>query len=110
MQVAEVYQQYAGHNLATAIKKEFSGDIESGLLAILKYAINKADFFATLLHESMAGMGTNDNQLIRLIVTRSEVDLKDIKVAFQHKYGKSLRSWIEVGVFFLDEVDKTLTN
>lgn len=51
----------------------------------------------------MAGMGTNDNQLIRLIVTRCEIDLNDIKSAFEQKYGKSLRSWIKVGliIFFL---------
>lgn len=57
---------------------------------------NKAEFFASRLHKSMAGLGTNDNQLIRLIVTRCEIDLNDIKSAFEQKYGKSLRSWIKV--------------
>lgn len=44
----------------------------------------------------MAGIGTNDTQLIRLIVTRCEIDLNDIKVAFERLYGKNLRSWIKV--------------
>ena len=44
----------------------------------------------------MAGAGTNDRQLIRLIVTRCEVDMEDIKREFNAKYGKSLESFIKV--------------
>lgn len=62
-----------GHTLEKAIKKEFSGDIMEGLLAIYKCVTNKAEYFASRLHKSMAGLGTNDKQLIRVIVTRSEV-------------------------------------
>lgn len=48
----------------------------------------------------MAGLGTNDTQLIRIIVTRCEIDLNDIKTAFEQKYGKSLRSWIKVKKYY----------
>lgn len=85
-----------GHGLEKAIRNEFSGDIMDGLFAILECTTNKAEFFAKRLHKSMAGIGTNDNQLIRVIVTRCEIDLNDIKVAFERLYGKSLRSWIKV--------------
>lgn len=85
-----------GHSLDEAIEKEFSGNIRDGLKAILQCSIDKTEFFASRLYKSMKGLGTNDSQLIRLIVSRSEIDLKDIKLAFERLYGKSLRSWIKV--------------
>lgn len=62
-----------GHSLEKAIKKEFSGDIMEGLIAIFRCVTNKAEYFASRLHKSMAGIGTNDKQLIRVVITRCEV-------------------------------------
>jgi hypothetical protein len=42
------------------------------------------------LNNALAGAGTRDNILIRIVVTRSEVDLKDIKDAYAAKYEESL--------------------
>lgn len=64
--------------------------------SLAKCCKSKVDFFADRLHNAMAGMGTNDKTLIRIIVSRSEIDLGDIKEAFANKYGKSLESWIKV--------------
>ena len=93
--IAQEYEKIAGKPLEKDIKKEFSGDIEDGLLAILRVAQNKPEFFASRLHKSMAGIGTTDKSLIRLVATRCEIDMMDIKDAFQRKYGKSLKSFIK---------------
>ncbi|XP_034840111.1 annexin B9-like isoform X1 [Maniola hyperantus] len=98
MQLAAVFQEYhslTGHDIDDAIKAEFSGDLEKALRAIVKVVRNKPLFFAERLHKSMKGLGTNDRQLIRIMVTRCEVDLGDIADMFQSKYGESLQSWIE---------------
>ena len=66
------------------------------VLIPVKSVRSKAAFFAERLHDSMAGMGTKDKALIRIMVTRCEVDMVDIKNAFQAKYGKTLESFISV--------------
>lgn len=93
--IAQEYEFITGHTLEKDIKKEFSGEIKDTLLAILRYSDNQPEFFARCLYKSMAGLGTNDKSLIRLIVTRCEIDMIDIKEEFERKYGKTLKSFIK---------------
>lgn len=66
-----------------------------GMSYIFRCLNNKADFFAHQLHDAMEGLGTNDQKLIRLIITRCEIDMVEIKGAFQRMFGKSLKSFIK---------------
>ncbi|XP_063994637.1 annexin B9-like isoform X1 [Diachasmimorpha longicaudata] len=96
-QLIQIFQEYhniTGHTIRDAIENEFTGDIKKGLLAIVKCVENRAQFFAEQLYKSMKGMGTDDRRLIRLIVTRSEIDMGEIKQEFSRTYGKSLEDFI----------------
>uniref|UniRef100_A0A0N4ZNZ6 Annexin n=1 Tax=Parastrongyloides trichosuri TaxID=131310 RepID=A0A0N4ZNZ6_PARTI len=89
------YEKVANHTIEHAIEGEFSGDLKDALIAIVNVARNTPDYFATLLHESMKGLGTRDKDLIRIIVSRSEIDLKDIAMAYERKYGTTLNHAIK---------------
>lgn len=66
----------------------------------MKSVRDKSSYFAKRLHESMAGFGTNDRALIRIVATRCEIDMVDIKNAYMSMYGKSLEADIAVRIIF----------
>ncbi|MFS7953576.1 putative annexin [Helianthus anomalus] len=72
------------------IKKETSGLFEHTLLTILQCAENPAKYFAKVLYKSMQGLQTNDTTLIRVIVTRTEINMQYIKAEYHKKYNKNL--------------------
>ncbi|KAL0446688.1 UNVERIFIED_CONTAM: Annexin D5 [Sesamum latifolium] len=92
--VASAYHSMYGKSLKKAIKSETSGNFEFALLTILQCAENPGKFFAKVLHKAMKGMGTDDTTLIRVIVTRAEIDMQYIKAEYHTKHGKSLNDTV----------------
>lgn len=92
--VMTFYQGITGKTIEQAVDSEMSGDIRSGLLAVVKCARSKPAYFAERLYKSMKGAGTDDKTLIRIMVSRSEIDLADIKVEFHRAYQQTLEEFI----------------
>ncbi|XP_071769603.1 annexin A4 [Centroberyx gerrardi] len=95
LRVFAEYQKISGRDIEDSIKREMSGCLEDVFLAIVKCVKNKPAFFAERLYKSMKGMGTTDSVLIRIMVSRAEIDMLDIKVEFFKMYGKTLHSFIK---------------
>ncbi|PFH59296.1 hypothetical protein XA68_12588 [Ophiocordyceps unilateralis] len=76
---------------------EFSGHMQDALLYQLRHAMDKYMHAATLLEESMKGMGTKDHLLVSRTVRYhwDRHELANIKGAYQQRYGKSLGSRIK---------------
>ncbi|CAN4102578.1 unnamed protein product [Withania somnifera] len=88
--VSCAYHSMYGNSLKKAVKNETSGLFAFALLTILQCAENPAKYFAKELHKAMKGLGTNDTTLIRILVTRTELDMQYIKAEYQKKHKKSL--------------------
>ncbi|KAJ3643444.1 hypothetical protein Zmor_026155 [Zophobas morio] len=93
--VFEHYDIISGHSIEKAIENEFSGSAKDCLLSIIQCVRNTPAFLAKQLHKSVKGLGTNDRDLRRLIVTRCEIDMGDIKKEYQAKYSESLADAIK---------------
>ncbi|XP_054842297.1 annexin A1 [Eublepharis macularius] len=89
--VFQKYCKYSKHDMTKALDLELKGDIEACLTAIVTAAASKPSFFAEKLYHAMKGSGTCRKTLNRIMVSRSEVDMNEIKGYYKEKYKTSLR-------------------
>ncbi|KAG6516044.1 hypothetical protein ZIOFF_026491 [Zingiber officinale] len=92
--VAACYDHTYKNKLKKAVKSETSGPFEFALLTILRCAENPAKYFAKVLRQAMKGLGTDDKTLVRVVVTRTELDMQYIKAEYHKKYKKPLHDAI----------------
>ena len=88
--ISRHYHKLSGKTILDAIKKEFSGDMQKLLTTIVYAIISPSEYFATRVNKAIKGWGTNDNLLIRVLVTRDEIDMPQIKQYYKQLYGKDM--------------------
>ncbi|XP_063776318.1 annexin A5 isoform X2 [Pseudophryne corroboree] len=88
--VFDKYMTISGYQVEESIDRETSGHLEKLLLAIVKSVRSVPGYFAETLYHAMKATGTDDCTLIRVMVSRSEVDLLDVRKEYRKHYGKSL--------------------
>uniref|UniRef100_A0A8D2GDB8 Annexin n=1 Tax=Theropithecus gelada TaxID=9565 RepID=A0A8D2GDB8_THEGE len=76
-------------------KSYITGDLENAFMNLVQCIQNKPLYFADRVYYSMKGKGIRDKVLIRIMVSRSEVDMLKIRPEFKRKYGKSLYYYIQ---------------
>ncbi|XP_048044124.1 annexin A3-like [Megalobrama amblycephala] len=84
------YKNISGKTLQKSIEKEMSGNLEELLVAIVKCAVSTPAYFAEKLYKSMKGAGTDETTLTRVMVSRGEIDMLDIRAEYKKLYQSSL--------------------
>jgi len=88
MMIVAEYRRTISRDLLKDVESETSGNYRRVLLKLL---LPRDEMLAEILHEAMAGAGTNDRVLID-VVTQFPYELPAVANAYQRKYGKSLES------------------
>ena len=91
----EIYTQKYKHGLLKAIEEEFSGDLKKLLKTMIYVSLDPSEYFATRINYAIKGAGTKDALLIRILVTRDELDMPQIKAAYKRLYNKDMVQAIE---------------
>eukprot|EP01083_Nonionella_stella_P192896 712800_1 len=76
---------------------ESNQDVGDALCVIVEFCVNPYDYWSKKIKDSMSGTGTNNDMLIRCVVSRCEIDLYQVRQLFDQQYGDSatLQEWIQ---------------
>jgi hypothetical protein len=88
--VAQHYHKLTGHTILEAIEKEFVGDSKKAFKSIVYATLSPSEYFATRVHDALKGLGTKDHHLMRVLITRDEIDMPQIKQYYKQLYGKDM--------------------
>lgn len=102
-QLRETYNQYVKltqADIRNAVDGETSGNFRRGLKAIVECVQNRPRYFAKKLMKSMKGLGTDEETLIRIVASRAEIDMVQIKQEFLHMTKKTLWRYIKEDTSF----------
>jgi hypothetical protein len=87
--INDCYINIAGHSLEQGIKSETSGNFKKAMITILT---PRDEYFANKIHDSIAGAGTKDHQLIRVLsfISNSKPLCQAVNSYYAHKYKNSV--------------------
>ena len=88
--INDCYQKLRGKTLYQVIDKEFHGNTKKLLTTIFEGLQNISTYYAWALRESVEGLGTNDSRLVRVVVSRCDVDIPKIKKEYQRIFNRDL--------------------
>jgi hypothetical protein len=88
--VAQHYHKLTGHTILDAIDKEMKGDSKKAYRTIVYATLSPSEYFATRVNDAIKGFGTKDRILMRVLITRDEVDMPTIKQYYKQLYGKDM--------------------
>ncbi|KAI5679717.1 hypothetical protein M9H77_00944 [Catharanthus roseus] len=103
------YKHIYGHSYINSMENEYSGEFQDALRVTINCICNPSKYFAEALYGSLKGTTKDKDALIRVMVSRSEVDMDEIKRIFKNKYAIELKYAISESIPLSDYRELLLT-
>lgn len=84
--ISQLYHKLTKKTLLETVEKKFSRNLKKCLVAIIYSMLNLPEYFSKCIYNSIKGPGTDDSTLIRIIISRKEIDLPLIKQFYKQNY------------------------
>ncbi|KAL2553895.1 Annexin D8 [Forsythia ovata] len=88
------YNHIYGHTYTSFLKNEDFGEFEDAVRMVAKFICNPAKQYAKTLYRCLKSTTTDKGALVRVMVSRAEVDMDEIYRIFKKNYGIELKSAI----------------
>ena len=88
--ICKIYFNIYNKTLLDVVESSFSGNGRRVLKAIIYSLLSPSEYFAYRINKALKGFITNDNTLIRILVSRDEIDSDRIKRYYYQLYGITL--------------------
>ena len=102
--VGGLFNKKAKKNLSKKVDDVFTGEIRKLIQVCLYSLISPSEYFATKLRQALTAASMDYKILMRVFITRNEIDLKKIRMYYKRLYQKELKDDIEV--LIQDDVSK----
>ena len=89
--IGRYYYRKTGVTLIDAIEKKMSGKVKTFFRELLYNVILPAELFAEKIYEAIKGIGTNTTILNRVLATRNEIDMTEIRELYKWKYKVNMK-------------------
>jgi len=104
--IAKIYNKKANKNIEQKVQDVFSGDIKRFLQNALYCIISPSEYLATRINDAMSGVSVNIRLLMRILATRSNLDLYKIIKYYQLLYKKDLKDTLST--LIKDDIGKLM--
>ena len=72
------------------MKKNFLEILKKSLKSNFYALVSPSEYFATRVKDAIKGFSTDDSLLIRILISRDEIDIPQIKQYYKQLYGKDM--------------------
>lgn len=92
--ISQLYYKLYGKTILETIESLFKGDVKKVFKAITYALLSPSEYFAYRINKAIKGFMTNNNILMRILISRDEIDIDRIKKYYKQLYNQDLYTTI----------------
>ena len=86
--ISRMFHKMMGYNILQGINNEFTGDNKKFCTNFIFAVLSPCEYFASKMNKAINGK--NEKIITRILITRHEVDIEEIKKYYSQLYGKEM--------------------